>query len=260
MNDLATALTTAIDNYIYQAPNAPAADNHFNVIVATTGHAKEGKAIVLGREATYPVYQGDYISNNTGFTLNASAVPNANLAQAVTFTQVSGNIYNISMQRSEGTVYLTYGSLNDSKVNWKNDQIQGTTDANKKGEFKIVATATENVFNIINTKTNNLIGVEDGGNIYTNNNAAFTLAEAEQASVDVDIPAANQYGTRIFPFTPTLPKGVKAYSCEEANGKTLTLVEVEEPAAGTPYILEAANGYTGEALLKAVTCFRKTMT
>ena len=249
VNDLATALNTAISNYKNQLLNAPAASNHYYVKVATTGHAKLGNAIVMDREAEYPVMSGNYISNNTGFTLNASATPAEYLAQVVTFTQVSGNVYNISMERKEGTVYLTYGSLNDSKVNWKDAQIQATTDVSKKGEFKIAATTTENVFNIVNTKTNNLIGVEDGGNIYTiNNNADFTLAEASQATVNVSIASGVQYGTRIFPFTPTLPDGVVAYSCNASNDATLTLVQETTLAANTPYILYAENGLTSSDL------------
>ena len=247
VNALVTALNTAISNYQNQAPNAPAADNHYYVKVATTGHAKVGNAIVLDRVAEYPVTSNNYVTNNTGFTLNASAAPNANLAQAVTFTQVNGNIYNISMIRDEGTVYLTYGSLNDSQVNWKEDQIQATTDATKKGEFKIVATATENVFNIVNINTNHLIGTEDGGNIYTTNNKAdFTLAEASQATVNVTIVADVKYGTRIFPFAPTTyPDNIVFYSCDAATGNVLTLSPVGAPEANVPYILEAKLGSTG---------------
>ena len=241
VNGLVSALNTAISNYQNQPLNAPDASKHYNIIVAKEGHAKNENAIVIDRAAEYPVYQSIYISNNTGFTLNASAKPNANLAQACVFTPVEGkdNTYYISMERVEGTVYLTYGSLNDSKVNWKTDQIQATTEASKKGEFKIMATETANVFNIINTINGNSIDCQSGGNIYTENNSTgFSVAEASQASVDVKIDKGVEYGTRIFPFTPTLPAGVKAYSCEEANGNTLNLVEVEEPAAGTPYILE----------------------
>ena len=249
-----TAVATAINNYKNQPLNAPAADKHYNIIVATAGHTKNGNAIVMGREATYPVYQGDYISNNTGFTLNASAEPNANLAQACVFTAVEGkaNTYYISMERTEGTVYLTYGSLNDSKVNWKADQIQATTDADKKGEFRIAATTTSGVFNIVNTNNDKLIGCQDGGNIYsTENNGDFSIAEASQASVGITIASDVKYATRIFPFAPTLPEGVKAYSCAGESSGTLTLDEVATPAANTPYILYAENGYpaTGEAAL-----------
>ena len=259
VNALATALTTATTNYLNQSLNAPDADKHYKIIVATAEHAKIGNAIVMDRFAEYPVYSDKYVSNNTGFTLNASATPNANLAQACVFTPVDGkaNTYYIAMERVEGTVYLTYGSLNDSKVNWKADQIQATTDANKKGEFKIAATTTDNQFNIINTAndnpSNDKIACQPNGNIYTANAAGnafnFSIAEASQATVDMTIDENVKYATRIFPFTPTLPTGVVAYSCASANGDVLNLGDpVATPAANTPYILYAENGYTGDAL------------
>ena len=250
------AYDDAVDDYINQPLNAPDADKHYNIVVATAEHAKTGNAIVMDRAAEYPVYQGSYISNNTGFTLNASATPNANLAQACVFTPVDGkaNTYYIAMERTEGTVYLTYGSLNDSKVNWKGDQIQATTESSKKGEFKIAATTTANQFNILNTVNGNpdneKIACQTNGNIYTENKAEnaydFSIAEASQATVDINIDSDVQYATRIFPFTPTTwPNGVVAYSCEETEGNVLSLVEVAEPVANVPYILYAEGGSTG---------------
>ena len=261
VNALATALTTATTNYLNQSLNAPDADKHYNIVVATAEHAKLGNAIVMDRVAEYPVYSDKYVSNNTGFTLNASATPNANLAQACVFTPVDGkaNTYYIAMERVEGTVYLTYGSLNDSKVNWKADQIQATTDANKKGEFKIAATTTANQFNIINTAndnpSNDKIACKTNGDIYTANAAEnafnFTIAEASQATVDMTIAAGVEYATRIFPFKPTLPDGFVAYSCdgyENDNVLELETVSSGDLAANTPYILYKEGGYSGSAL------------
>jgi hypothetical protein len=86
--------------------------------------------------------------------------------------------------------------------------------------------------------------------MYTANSANFTIAEASQASVDVNIDADVKYGTRIFPFTPELPAGVKAYtiSVNEENEDVLDLTEVSEPEANVPYIVYAENGYSGDAL------------
>lgn len=245
VNGLVEALNTAISNYQNQALNAPDASKHYNIIVATADHSKNGNAIVLDRVAEYPVTSNNYVTNNTGFTLNASAKPNANLAQACVFTPVDGkvNTYYISMEREEGTVYLTYGTLNDSKVNWKDSQIQATTDAQKKGEFKVAATTTANAFNIYNTLTNSTIACQNGGNIYTEaGNADFSVVEASQATVNLNIAEGVKYATRIFPFAPELPTGVVAYACEASTAKSLTLTEVAEPKADTPYILIAENG------------------
>lgn len=238
-------LNTAIENYNEQELNAPADGTRYYVKVAKAGHAKEGNALTVAL--------GDTSANNpTGYGINGNFAANANLSQAFIFTKVSGNLYNISIERSEGTVYLTYGSLNGSAAGWNKAQIQATTDDSKKGEFKIVGTETENVFNIYNTEEKANIDCQTGGSIYTDTgitNEDFTVAVASQASVAVEIAANVQYASRMFPFTPTLPTGIVAYSCESAdeNG-VLTLVTVDEPAANVPYILFAENGYSGEAL------------
>ena len=245
---LTAALNTAMDNYKFQAPNAPEVGKHYYIKVATAGHAKNGKAVVIGRQA-YPVMSDKYVSDQTGFTFQASAEPAPYLAQAVTFTQVEGNTYNIAFEREEGTVYMTYGALNDSKVNWKNQQIQGTTETAKKGEFKIVATPTANVFKIYNTIDNNYIDCQDGGSLYTDGNIEkdlFTIAEASQASVTVSCKAG-KYGTVIFPFTPVVSKdfdGITFYSIEGINDvtKRVLLNEVATPVANTPYLIKNTSG------------------
>ncbi len=239
------AYNNRLNNYKNQALNAPEASKHYNIVVSSTGNA-----IVLGRVAEYPVYSSSYITNSTGFTLKASSRPEEYLAQACVFTPVEGktNTYYIYMEREEGAVYLTYGSLNDSQVNWKEAQIQATTDAAKKGEFKIVATSTENVFNIVNTITDVTIACQNEGNIYTEvGNADFTIAEASQATVSVTVNAG-KFATRIFPFTPILPAGVVAYSCDSYENDVLELKEVTEPKANEPYLLYSATGVTATDL------------
>ena len=233
---------TAASNYLNQELNAPTSTTHYNLVVATDGHAKNGKAVIIVSGSTSE-------NNPTGYGLNANFAINSNLAQAVTFTQVSGNNYNISFETADGTAYLTYGVTNGSAAGHNNYQIQATTDASKKGEFKIAATTTANVFNIINTKTNSTIACQSEGNIYTEDgNADFTLAEATQATVDVEIDGDVKYATRIFPFTPTLPEGVTAYTCSSSNGATLTLADVSTLAANTPYILYKEDGLTSTDL------------
>lgn len=237
-----TAINTAKTTYEGTTLNAPDASTHYNLIVATESHAKNGNAVII-------VPGNTSVNNTTGYGLNANNAINANLAQAVTFTQVSGNTYNISFETADGTAYLTYGTKNGSTADWSDSQIQATTNAANKGEFKIVATATPNVFNIVNTLTNTNIDCQAGGNIYTDETITldgFSVAEATLASVGVSIDADVKYATRIFPFTPsTWPNGVVAYSCEAASGDILTLVEVYAPAANVPYILFAEGGSTG---------------
>lgn len=240
--DLATA-TTAWENPVV---NAPEAGKRYKIVVAADGHAKKDNAVVVSLGATSD-------NNKTGYNFNASAAPVDYLAQAVQFDAVEGkaNTYNIIFTAAEGDVYLTYGSLNNSAAGWKTQQIQGTTVASAKGEFKIVATSTDNVFNIVNTvygEGNTPIVCQDNGALYTEAGAAaFTIAEATEASVELSI-AAGKLATRIFPFTPVLPDGVEAYSCDAVDGTSLTLTKVDAPEANKPYILYSENAVTSTNL------------
>lgn len=230
---LVDALDDAIEAYEGITLNAPAANTRYNLVVATDSHAKNGNAVVI--------VPGSTSNNNpTGYGLNANFAINSNLNQAVTFTQVSGNNYNISFETAEGTTYLTYGTTNGSAAGWSDSQIQATTDASKKGEFKIAATTTDNVFNIYNTLTNSTIACQGGGNIYTETgNADFSVSVASQASITINTSAAG-YGTLILPFAATLPTDVKAYTCAEVSGDQLTLIEADEVAANQAYIIEGS--------------------
>lgn len=228
--------------------NAPDASQKYNIVIATPDHAKEGNAVIFALGNTGA-------NNPTGYTLNAGAKPNANLAQAFTFTQVEGNIYNISFESAEGTTYLTYGAKNGSAAGWKDSQIQATTVADNKGEFRIAASATEGAFNIYNTITNSTIACQSGGNIYTESgNADFSLTEAEDCSITVNTEAG--FGTIIVPFDVTsIPEGVTVYSCSGVNGNELNLKEEDAIEANKPYIIEGAwsETLTGDALGTALT-------
>ena len=234
INQAITDVDAARTTYVGTELNAPADGKRYYVKVATSDHAKIGNAIII--------VPGESSANNpTGYALNANFAPNANLNQAVTFTQVSGNTYNISFETAGGTAYLTYGTTNGSAAGWSNAQIQATTDSEKKGEFLIAATSTENVFNIYNTLTNSTIACQSGGNIYTEaNNADFTVAEASQASVTVSCKAG-KYGTVIFPFTPDVSTGfdgITFYSCASVNTVTNRVqLEEETPVANVPYLI-----------------------
>lgn len=229
------ALNNAVDAIVL---NAPEDGQRFYIKVATEGHGKLGNAVLATLGAT-----GE--NNPTGYGLNANNAVKGHLAQAFTFTQVEGsNLYNISIVRPEGTVYLTYGSLNGSAANWKNQQIQATTDPEKKGEFKIEATTKEGVLKILNTVDNNYLDCQDGGSIYTDTGIEaeeFNFDPASEHTVTLTISAAG-WATLILPFADALPEGVKAYSCEETDGENLTLVEAESIDANTPYLVSGAEG------------------
>ena len=220
-----------------QVLNAPAAGQLYNIVVAEEGNAKKGNAIVIVPGATGA-------NNPTGYGLNVNLTPNTNLNQAVTFTKVDGNNYNISFETTEGTTYITTGSLNGSAAGWKTQQIQATADAEKKCAFTIVASKEEdNVFYIYNPEHKDYIDYQDGGALYTDTNIdhkAFSLVETAKPSITINTTAAG-WGTTMLPFAVSeKPEGVKVYSCAEAQGTTLTLSEVTALEANKPYIIEGA--------------------
>ena len=240
VTSLATAkaeLEAAIATYNALEVNAPDANKLYNIIVAEDGNAKEGNAVVIMPGTTGA-------NNPTGYALNVNLAPNTNLNQAVTFTKVSGDSYTISFETAAGTTYLTTGSLNGSAAGWNKQQIQATTDADKKCAFTIVAAEEDNVFYIYNPEFNDYIDYQDGGSLYTDTNIdhkAFSLVETTKPSITINTTAAG-WGTTMLPFAvASLPDGVKAYTCAEVSGQSLTLIEVTTGLeANKPYIIEGS--------------------
>ena len=220
--------------------NAPEPGNKYGITIVTEDHPYYGNALVAGNGATSE-------NNPTGNFFNVKG-ENPNFAQTFTFTSAENeedpNLYYISVELPEGTVYLTNGTNNGSAAGWAPSQIQGTTDSSKRLAFRIAASTTvEGAFNIINTANDYNVVAQNGGNIYTDENAQqngeFALVEPTLVEVPVAV-AAGKFATRIYPFKPAVANnGIVYYSCEAAEENELTLSEVAEPAANVPYILEA---------------------
>ena len=226
------ALTEGIATFNNTPLNAPKEGQRFYIKVATEGHSKLGNAVLATLGATNA-------NNPTGYGLNCNNPVKGYLNQAFTFTQVEGNLYNISIERTEGTVYLTYGSLNGSAAGWKNQQIQATTDDAKKGEFKIEATTKEGVLKILNTIDNNYLDCQDGGSIYTDTgiqSEEFNFELASEHTITLTISSA-KWSTLILPFNAELPEGVKAYTCAGVIDGVLTFNEASTIEANTPYLV-----------------------
>ncbi len=227
------SLQTAIDEFITATVNPIDNTKRFYLQPSTSGHPLTYNAVLCTKGATSA-------NNPTGYGFNAGYYgPNVALAQAFRFQNTTGNNYIISVMTADGEVYLTNGDTNGSAAAWKNSQIQGTTDVSKALEFVLQASENEGSFNIINPATNTTVACQNGGPLYTEpGNADFTINEAYEASVFVGIFASLKYCTAIFPFVPTLPSGVKAYSCASLDAdNVLILDETAEPKANEPYIL-----------------------
>ena len=239
--DAVTAINTAKTTYEGATFNAPDASKRYVLTIVEDGKDWNGNAVTFIEGAR---------TDMGGYGIKYLAPANANLNQALKFTAVDGetNTYKVSAINvaDGGERYITTGSTYDGG---NNAQIRTTDDASKASWIKIQATSTDGQFKLLNVSDgNNVIANNNNNDMYTANTCNFTIAEAAQASVNVTIAADVKFATRIFPFTPALPAGIKAYNIESAADGVITLAEVADPAANTPYILYAEEGYNGDAL------------
>lgn len=167
------------------------------------------------------------------------------MAQSFILTQVSGNNYTISFEDLDGnTRYICtraqYGEGGTGTAGIRSFVENG--DGKEALQVKIQASSTGNVFYMLNTERDNAKLGSNGGDFYTDNAyTSWSIAEASQVTVSGSIAAEGGLATRIFPFTPSLPEGIKAYSCEDVNevngNDCLTLTKVDSPQANKPYLL-----------------------
>lgn len=239
-------LLAAIDAYKNVELNGPSVDERFYITIATPGHGRLNCPVIaaLGSKGT---------NNPTGYTFYAAGNFENYRPTVFTLTKVSGNLYNISVELEEGTVYLTYGSLNGSPAGWNKSQIQGTTNVNAKGTFKIEASSVvDGGIRIVNTETGNYLDCENNKDknypIYSGSHDTyeFALVDASEVTTSIVIDAEVQLATCVLLFDAELPANLKAYTTETLENGYLNLVEVDRLEAYKPYILYAENGYEGE--------------
>ncbi|MBQ9164942.1 MAG: hypothetical protein IJ163_09245 [Bacteroidaceae bacterium] len=213
--------------------NAPKEGDKFHVVLTYGGWTYDNKAMT---------YIANGRSDAGNYNIQYKENANNNLAQAFTFTQVEGNNYKMCQTDNDGNErYITTGQPYGGNAN----QIRTSTNADDALVITVIPTAkeeVEGVYNILNTAANNYIGSQDAGVFTVNSHIDFFLKKAEKAVVDLKIDKEVKYATRIFPFKPTLPEGIKAYACAEFDETTLTLTEVAAPEMNVPYILYAENG------------------
>ena len=231
-----TSVTAALNENIEAVDaivlNAPAKGTKYNMVMDYAGWEHHGKAVTYlagGR-------------NDAGlYNIQYYAASNANYAQAFTFTAVEGkaNCYTLSMTDVDGNErYVCTGVAYGGNTS----QIRTTTDATQALAVKVIATTTDGIHQLYNTEANNYIGGQDAGFYTVNSHTTFRLKEAEKANVTLTLSEVG-WATLILPFNATLPEGVKAWSCGEADGETLNLVEeVESLKANTPYLMSGKAG------------------
>lgn len=231
-------LTNAISTFNSTPLNAPKENARYNIVIETTddwgGHA-----------ATF-IYDEENKAEDGYFNLQWLTEPNANYAQAFTFTACSElNTYTLSFVDHLGTTrYVATqkgaGYMDGENVSTRTDRLRITTDASKALKVQVIALNTDGLYQLKNTEHGQCIG-------YTTNHDLFTqtrnvsLREAEKANVTLTISEVG-WATLILPFDADLPEGVRALTCAEADGEVLTLVEAESLKANTPYLMNGAAG------------------
>lgn len=244
-------LESAINTYtdIRTVLNEPTAER-YRIFFHYNGASYDRNAITMckGINPTQGNYGGRYL-----------CASNDNYGQAFHMTKTEGaNCYTLSFTTEEGqTRWLCDGLVYEpgSTVDWIPRRIRTTDIESKALKLKVVFSGIakgEPRFQLINTTVGESLGHNNDDAVYTTNPALFSFAEAQKASVGIAIASDVRFVTRIFPFIPELPDGVKAYACSATatsnTGETLILTDVQEPKANTPYILYAANGYSGQPL------------
>ena len=72
------------------------------------------------------------------------------------------------------------------------------------------------------------------------------LTAESTSTLPVKVSSSNKYSTAVFPFDiDAIPTGLEVYSCHTTSGDNLVLTKQSRANAYTPYILYAANGYSG---------------
>lgn len=208
----------------------------------------------------YYVLKKDAGQANGGYSTRAEVDDKAFYATAWKFTSVSGNTYKLSMIDADGNERYLCTNIKGYDQG-SATQIRTTTDPDKALVVKVIAaTGTDGRWFLQNTEDDSYLGGQDAGLFSNSQNYDLVIEAASKANVDVSIGSTIKFATRIFPFTPSLPDGLKAYSCEATEDDVLTLVKVDAPAANTPYILYAASGYEGAALTGYGTASSETYT
>ncbi|MCM1107520.1 MAG: hypothetical protein NC388_00530 [Clostridium sp.] len=223
--------------------NAPAEGQVFNVIIRTNDGYKFKDIPVAFRE-----------DGKAGMFFEPTYVNKPHMAQYVTFTKVDGaDNYVLGTLFADGVErYMSTGVTSGNGSNAA--QIRLTDDKEKALVTKVIATETEGIYRLWNTEANDYIGCQDGdsnaqGGFYTTgSHSDLALVAVEKPEVTLNVTEAG-FATVMLPYAvKEIPEGIKVYTTEAAEessvagNRVLTLVEADEMAANTPYIVEGKAG------------------
>ncbi|SNU04788.1 Beta-galactosidase/beta-glucuronidase [Prevotellaceae bacterium MN60] len=248
---ISAALRSAIDTYVAVKDelNEPTAEC-YNLFFHYNDVSYDGYVVTMakGVNPTEGNYGAKYLTPTA----------NVNYSQAFHLKKVLGlNRYILSFVTDDGaTRWLCDGSVwEESTSRNVKRRIRTTSDESKALPFEIKYVemqAAVPCFRLINTSIGVGVGHNDNNDMYTIQPGKFSFAEAAKASVPLGMDNSVLLSTRIFPFVPHLPPGVRAYTCQNMVTKNgadyLVLREQNNPKANTPYILYAPYGCISEPL------------
>ena len=223
----------AIASLAFPTLNGPKANTRYALVLKYDGWAYDNKAVT-------------YIANGRpdagNYNIQYLTPVNVNYAQAFIFTPVEGDKYKLSqIDADDNERFISTGVPYGGNTS----QIRTTTTATDALVVEVRATATEGKWNLWNTEANNYIGSQDAGFFTVNSHIDFEIVEAKEIP-GISVPAVG-YATYIAPADVTIPSGVKAYSCDGAEGTALVLTEVTNTIPkDKPVILIAAGGYSDD--------------
>ncbi len=248
VTSVAEALNNAMDAIVL---NAPKEGTCYKIVMGDLTWTNNNNADMLAIKDKSLVFVKGGQSEAQGLYSMNFVGKNDNYAHALTFNAVQDktNQYTISFVDNDGaTRYICDGSVTNAGTGVYG--IRTTTDAAKALPVKVIATATDGVWNLYNTVANELLGAQDAGFYTVTKNNNLKIMEASKHKVALNISEIG-WATLILPFDAELPEGVKAYSCTEANGEVLTLTEATSLEANTPYLMngeKSEHAFTGYGL------------
>ena len=235
----AQTLNEALNTYKDTAVLPLDATKKYTFINVSEDYGMKGNAL------TFKSASGADLTASTT-SMGYTELPGSVYPQAVTLTPVDGveNGYTFSYTRADGNVVYASTGIT-SGLGSNANQIRPTTDAEKALTIQLQPTATVGVYKLYNTEANNTIGANgttDTGFFTTAQFNDFSMVEAIEAEVELNITAENQYATIVVPFDTELPAGVEAYTVTGVDGTTVTLETAASLKANTPYVLYAEEG------------------
>ena len=245
--DAADVLKDAINAYaaVKDSLNEATAER-YNIVFHYSGASNDGYAVTMNK--------GNNTSQGNYSVKHLLPQTSANYGQAFQLTKVEGqNCYTLSFTTDEGvTRWLCDGSVwepDNTSVSVRRN-IRTTDNESKALVFKILFAemrGNKPCFQLVNTKVGEGVGQGNNQEMYTSKAASYSFSEASKAHVSLRTGSDQHYATRIFPFLPTLPAGITAYSCHSITTKDginyMQLKAQPQPAANTPYILYAPSGF-----------------